>query len=93
VYLYWPILDGPLPEEDTIRTIARFVSGLMDRGYQVLVHCRAGKNRASLVAGSALIERGFEPEAAVDLLRERRAIDVLSNVTFLEWLMNERPAD
>ena len=91
VYLYWPILDGPLPDENTLRTIARFVAGLMDRGYRVLVHCKAGKNRASLVSGRVLIERGFEPEEAVRLLRERRGDDVLRNIAFLDWLMKERP--
>ena len=91
VYLYWPILDGPLPEEDILRTMARFISGLMDCGYRVLVHCKAGKNRASLVSGRVLIEKGLEPEEAVMLLRERRGDDVLRNLAFLDWLMKERP--
>jgi hypothetical protein len=89
VYLYWPILDGPLPDEPTLRVMARFVSGLLDCGYQVLVHCKAGKNRASLLTGRVLIERGVEPEEAVRLLRERRAADVLRNRAFLDWLLRE----
>jgi hypothetical protein len=89
VYLYWPILDGPLPDERTLRTMARFVSGLLDSGYRVLVHCKAGKNRASLLSGRVMIERGIEPEEAVRLLRERRAPDVLRNQAFLDWLLRE----
>jgi hypothetical protein len=91
VYIYWPILDGPLPNEDTVRGLARFISSLLDCGYKVLMHCRAGKNRASLVTGRVLIERGYEPEGAVRLLRDRRAEDILGNATFLDWLMQEDP--
>jgi hypothetical protein len=94
VYVYWPILDGPLPNEDTVRALARFISSLLDCGYKVLVHCKAGKNRASLVTGRVLIERGHEPKGAVDLLRERRGDDILGNATFLDWLMQEdQPAE
>jgi protein tyrosine phosphatase (PTP) superfamily phosphohydrolase (DUF442 family) len=91
VYLYWPIDDGELKDPLTVRSAAQLISGLMDAGYQVLVHCRAGMNRASLVTGRVLIHRGMEPEEAVKLLQERRHPEVLSNVAFREWLMGERP--
>ncbi len=69
--------------------MARFISGLMDAGYRVLVHCNQGLNRASLVTGRTLIERGMAPRDAVDLLRERRSPDVLFNERFREWLLHE----
>lgn len=89
LYLYWPIEDGPLPDETTVRSLATFISGLMDAGYRVLVHCNQGLNRASLVTGRTLIERGVEPQEAVDLLRKRRSPDVLFNEGFLKWLLAE----
>jgi protein-tyrosine phosphatase len=91
VYVYWPIEDGELKDPLTVQGLARFVSGLMDAGYRVLVHCRAGMNRASLVTGRVLIHRGMEPEDAISLLRERRDPEVLSNIAFRGWLLGERP--
>jgi protein-tyrosine phosphatase len=90
VYLYWPIEDEPwLPDVGTLRSVAGFVSGLLDAGHQVLVHCRSGLNRASLVTGRTLVARGMDPREAVDLLRSRRDPTVLKNKTFLAWLLAE----
>jgi protein-tyrosine phosphatase len=92
VYLYWPIEDiDRLPDETTLRSVARFVGGLIDGGHRVLIHCRAGLNRASLLSGLALVERGMEPQEAVDLLRDRRDPTVLKNKTFLAWLLQQEP--
>ena len=91
VYLYWPIEDGELKDPLTVRSVAQLTSGLIDAGYHVLVHCRAGMNRASLVSGRVLVHRGMEPEEAIELLQERRHPEVLSNVAFREWLLGERP--
>jgi protein tyrosine phosphatase (PTP) superfamily phosphohydrolase (DUF442 family) len=91
VYVYWPIEDGPMAPPGTVRHLAAFVSGLLDDGYRVLVHCRSGINRASLVTGRTLVHRGMEPEEAVKLLRERRDPYILKNKEFLDWLLREQP--
>ena len=94
VYLYWPIEDIPrLPDETTLRAVAGFIGGLIDAGHRVLIHCRAGLNRASLVSGLALILKGMDPREAVDLLRDRRDPQVLQNKTFLTWLLQQEPED
>jgi hypothetical protein len=86
-----PFSTVPCPTRTPCGPLARFISSLLDCGYKVLMHCRAGKNRASLVTGRVLIERGYEPEGAVRLLRDRRAEGILGNATFLDWLMQEDP--
>jgi protein-tyrosine phosphatase len=90
VYVYWPILDeeGRMPNEVVLRGLAEFITGLMDAGHNVLVHCHSGMNRASLVSGLALVARGMTPDDAVETLRERRDPNVLSNETFRDWLLN-----
>ena len=90
LYLYWPIEDGDMPDEQFVRSLAKFLSGLLDAGYRVLVHCNRGLNRASLVTGRTLIERGMDPQEVVELLRERRSPDVLHNPVFRDWLLSER---
>jgi protein-tyrosine phosphatase len=92
VYLHWPIEDEPkMPDPDTIRSIADLVNRLIDGGYRILVHCRSGFNRASLITGRALVARGMEPAEAIDLLRARRGPESLSNRVFHEWLLGETP--
>jgi protein-tyrosine phosphatase len=88
VYVYWPIEDEPhMPDERTLRSLAQFMSGLLDAGHNLLVHCRSGLNRASLVNGLTLVTRGMTPVEAVARLRKRRDPTVLSNETFLQWLL------
>jgi protein-tyrosine phosphatase len=91
LYVYWPILDheGRMPNETVLRGLAGFISGLMDAGHKVLVHCHSGMNRASLVSGLTLVAKGMTSEEAVDTLRERRDPNVLNNETFLRWLLTE----
>jgi protein-tyrosine phosphatase len=92
VYVYWPIEDKPkMVDEDTVRATARYISGLMDAGHRVLIHCHSGLNRASLLSGRTLIRRGMDPKEAVDLIRERRSPDVLHNEVFERWLLDEEP--
>jgi protein-tyrosine phosphatase len=51
-----------------------------------LVHCQAGLNRSSLVATRALILSGLPPDAAIELIREKRSPACLCNPAFEEWL-------
>lgn len=91
VYVYWPIEDKEeMPEEDVVRSIAQFVSVLLDRDKEVLVHCRSGHNRSGLVCARTLIERGMDPDEAIDRVRTGRSDGrALTNETFVDWLKNE----
>lgn len=55
---------------------------------KVLVHCQAGINRSSLVSGLALILSGVVEtgQEAIDLIREKRSPEALSNPVFREYL-------
>jgi protein-tyrosine phosphatase len=58
-------------------------------GKRVLIRCQAGWNRSGLVMALTLIKDGYEPREAIDLIRERRVPEALSNRTFERWLLNE----
>ncbi|MDX6721018.1 MAG: hypothetical protein QOJ63_3272 [Solirubrobacteraceae bacterium] len=56
-----------------IEAIARAVLAWLDAGERVYVHCRAGWQRsAAVVAAIVTLREGVEPQAALDLLRERK---------------------
>lgn len=65
--------------------LGRMVNGLLESG-KTLVHCQAGLNRSSLIAGTALFLQGWSPSEAIDLLRQQRSDAVLCNPTFEAWL-------
>lgn len=51
-----------------------------------LVHCQAGINRSSLITGAGLILDGCSAEDVIELIREKRGQQALSNPAFCEWL-------
>lgn len=59
-------------------TVAREVR----EGRRVLVRCQAGLNRSALVAGMALRILGYEGDAAVGMIRDKRGEYALCNRVF-----------
>lgn len=75
---------------DQILDIARWVNSCRKTG-PVLVHCQAGLNRSSLVAGTALVMNGeVTGRQAVKLLREKRSPACLCNQAFEDWLVSQK---
>ncbi len=70
---------------DQVDAIAAWVKSCMADG-PVLLHCQAGLNRSSLVAGRVLMMNGMEGWQAIKLLRERRSPACLCNPSFERWL-------
>lgn len=69
-----------------VDAIAAWVNCCREQG-PTLVHCQAGLNRSSLVAGRALTLSGQMSGAeAVALLREKRSSACLCNPAFAAWL-------
>ncbi|MFN2557658.1 MAG: dual specificity protein phosphatase family protein [Nitriliruptorales bacterium] len=87
--LTWFIADAAVPDEETIRRVARQVSAWLDEGQRVLVRCQAGLNRSGLVVARTLVERGFQPAEAIQLIRHRRHRRALNNQAFVAWLLKE----
>jgi hypothetical protein len=44
----------------------------LDAGKRILIHCRGGLGRTGLVAGLILVERGYEPTTAIQVIRAAR---------------------
>jgi hypothetical protein len=72
LYLYFPILDDELPCLPKLHAVGRLVAELIRSRHVVLVHCRMGLNRSSLVVATALAYLGMSGgEALVHLQRLR----------------------
>lgn len=87
-HILMPIPDGPLTAEqlDTVRTVARRVASDVAAGLPVLARCQAGYNRSGLVVAHALVYMGFDPDYAIELIREKRSPYALSNSNFVQYV-------
>ena len=92
-YIHAPLADNQFVTRPKgaaiVDSLGRVVAQDVERGRHVLVHCAAGRNRACLVAGAALLWLGFDGVDALRYIREGRP-NALGNVWFEEWLVSQK---
>jgi protein-tyrosine phosphatase len=83
------IPDAPLTSDqiDGVIRMADLVSAAMRDNRSTLVRCRAGYNRSGLVVAQALINMGYRPVDAIELIRRRRSQWALHNLVFEDYLL------
>lgn len=89
-FVAYPIPDRGLPE--SIGEFARFTSDLHQQireGANVVVHCRAGIGRASLVAAGVLIHAGVDPQTALAQISKARGLKVPDTEEQRIWLIEQ----
>lgn len=88
IYLNWTIEDAGLPDLDILKMVASFGSDLAyKKKMKVLVHCKQGINRASLINGMILWMKGMSGEEIVNYIRSKRP-GALFNQNFVNYLVN-----
>lgn len=86
------LYDGAeVPDERLLGKASRYTTRCLEDG-KTLVHCQAGLNRSGLISALSLIERGWSPGHAIQLLRAQRHDLVLCNKAFEEYLLEQTPA-
>jgi protein-tyrosine phosphatase len=70
-----------------LKKATEVTSQAVTEGASVLVRCQAGLNRSGLVVASTLIQLGYKPEDAVQIIRARRSPWALCNETFVNHLL------
>lgn len=73
-----------------IQHLADLVVDAMDAGQSVLVRCHAGLNRSALVAGLALLKRGWTLAQVLERMRAARSPHVLFNASFVAYLRTQQ---
>ena len=72
---------------EALHRAASFAVDQVRNGNKVLIRCQAGLNRSGLTAALALIQMGYKPDEAIDVLRAKRSRYVLINKEFEEFLL------
>lgn len=80
--------DGAIVPEymPRIEALAQWAHDEWAAGARVLVRCAGGMNRSGLVTALVLLRAGYDADAAVALVRQRRSPLALSNHEFVEYL-------
>lgn len=87
-FLSLPIADRGLPA-DAIAFKA-FIEGLVGDDAPIVIHCRAGIGRSTLVAAAILIGRGMEATEALDRIGDARGTRVPDTEEQRDWVMQLR---
>jgi hypothetical protein len=73
-----PLVEYSAPELLALDAVSARVAAVLGQGHTVLVHCRAGVQRAPMVACATLVQLGWPLADAVRLVRQRRTVTDLS---------------
>lgn len=86
-FINFPIKDRAIPKEHVV--VVKFINLLNDRikaSQKVVIHCRMGIGRASLIAGAVLITRGLQTDRVIDKITKARELKVPDTEEQVLWL-------
>jgi protein-tyrosine phosphatase len=87
-YRFHPLEDVPfIADAELIHSVGEQIAALVREGKHIAVNCLSGVNRSGLVVGRALVELGYSPEEAIELVRSARGPMALSNQRFVRFLL------
>jgi protein-tyrosine phosphatase len=91
-FLSFPIPDRQTPESK--EEFLRFIESLgkeADAGLRIVLHCRAGIGRSSLVAAALMVRAGFTADDAFDRISKARGHRVPDTDEQIQWLKGLGP--
>jgi hypothetical protein len=87
-YISFPILDRGVPDsEQKAAALAQTLAARLGEGNAVVIHCRAGIGRSSLIAACILVCSRFDPEIAFDAISKARGLPVPDTDDQRNWVM------
>lgn len=81
-----PTADRGVPPVNSFRALLEDLAEELRKGGHVVIHCRLGIGRSSLVAAGLLIREGHEPDWAWEVVRRARGLDVPDTPQQRAWL-------
>jgi protein-tyrosine phosphatase len=82
-----PIVDRSVPDSDAdAMRLLTVLEEALDRGKNVVIHCRQGIGRAGLIASTLLVERGVTPSEAVRRVGAARHAPVPETAAQRAWV-------
>lgn len=88
----FPIVDLGVPDHGEVQPLLDTLAARLTAGQHVVVHCRAGIGRSSLIAAVLLIRLGVPVDRAWRVISEARGCEVPETEGQRRWLDDARTA-
>jgi protein-tyrosine phosphatase len=86
-FLCFPIEDLQLPESFlAIKKLAEMLQNTLSEAQKVIIHCRAGIGRATILASCVLIVSGFSAQKALNTIGQARGVTVPDTQAQKAWI-------
>jgi protein-tyrosine phosphatase len=86
-YINFPIRDRAIPtEQEAVDKLIKLLDEKVGEGQKVVIHCRMGIGRASLIAAAVLIRRGLQTDKVIEKIAKARALKVPDTEEQVHWL-------
>lgn len=85
-YIAFPISDRGVPTSAGVDGLVKRLEELLAAGQFVVVHCRAGIGRSSLIAAAVLVREGFSPNEAWRRIEGARGLSVPDTEEQRAWV-------
>ncbi len=89
-YIWWPFVDGPLPDTRILEGLADIAVGFLKKGQKILISCAAGVNRSNLLACLIMMKfLNIDAKKAIEEIRKKNPF-ALVNESYYSWLVEKR---
>jgi len=86
-FINFPIADRDIPRtSDKTDWLITYLLNKLQDGTSVVVHCRMGIGRSSIIAASILVRKGLKAESVIDSISKIRGLKVPDTNKQSEWL-------
>jgi protein-tyrosine phosphatase len=86
-YINFPISDRDIPKQnDNIDNFIDILTKKLNEGHSVVIHCRMGIGRSSIIAASVLLKCKFKANDIIEKISSIRGIKVPDTDKQLSWL-------
>jgi protein-tyrosine phosphatase len=92
-YINFPIVDRNIPEKGTkMDSLIDQLYQKIQNGNSVVIHCRMGIGRSSIIAACVLLKQGFKTEQILQKITSARGLNVPDTDAQIQWLINREKA-
>jgi len=88
-YISFPIVDRSVPEKGTkVDSLIEQLFQQIQNGSSVVIHCRMGIGRSSIIAACILLKEGFTTDQILQKITSARGLKVPDTEAQIQWLKN-----
>jgi protein-tyrosine phosphatase len=87
-YINFPIADRNIPHSnEKLESMISLLKNALIKGQSIVIHCRMGIGRSSIIAGSVLLEKGIKAKDIIEKISRIRGLKVPDTEKQLNWFV------